>query len=147
MNISTIISTYKYTTPLMKERTKNQRSKSPKSKNPCVVTVQLSTRVCADPEASQIFLDGVLEAGKKAEELLLSKGIRTDRSSVTPSKSSVADAAGEPSPGVKSTAPKFKERSNPNKSRSDLKVIMKNLEKDRNSLFNGRKNREMMMKL
>jgi hypothetical protein len=105
----------------MKERTKNQRSKSPKSKNPCVVTVQLSTRVCADPEASQIFLDGVLEAGKKAEELLLSKGIRTDRSSVTPSKSSVADAAGEPSPGVKSTAPKFKERSNPNKSKKRLK--------------------------
>ena len=53
----------------------------------CVVTVQLSTRFCADPEASEIFLDGVLEAGKKAEELLLSKGIRPDPSSVSPSKS------------------------------------------------------------
>jgi hypothetical protein len=40
----------------------------------CAVTVQLCTRVCADPEASQIFLNGVLEAGKKAEELIMSKG-------------------------------------------------------------------------
>ena len=31
----------------------------------CVVTVQLSTRFCADPEASEIFLHGVLEAGEK----------------------------------------------------------------------------------
>ncbi|MCI43144.1 FAR-RED IMPAIRED RESPONSE, partial [Trifolium medium] len=62
------------------------------------------------PEASQIFLHGVLEARKKAEELLLSKGIGTGPSSVTPSKSSKAAAVGEPSTGVKSTAPKFKER-------------------------------------
>lgn len=76
----------------------------------CAVTVRLSTRVCADPEASEIFLNGVLEAGKKAEEFLLSKGIHTDRSSVTPSKSSNAVAVCEPSVG---TAPKFKERPNP----------------------------------
>ncbi|KEH16089.1 hypothetical protein MTR_0337s0060 [Medicago truncatula] len=59
-------------------------------------------------QASKIFLHGVLEAGKKAEELLLSKGIRTDPSSVMPSKSSKAAAVGEPSAGVKSAAPKFK---------------------------------------
>ncbi|KAK2369219.1 hypothetical protein QL285_082367 [Trifolium repens] len=35
----------------------------------CAVTVQLSTRVSVDPEASQIFRNGVIEAGKKAEEL------------------------------------------------------------------------------
>ncbi|XP_045823924.1 uncharacterized protein LOC123916504 [Trifolium pratense] len=74
-----------------------------------------------DPEASQIFLHGVLEAWKKAEELLLSKGISTDPSSVTPSKSSKAAAVGEPSDGVKSTAPKFKERPNPIKSKKRLK--------------------------
>jgi len=49
----------------------------------CAVIVQLSTRVCADPEASEIFLQGVFEVGKKAEELLLSKGTRTDPSSMT----------------------------------------------------------------
>ncbi|XP_039684980.1 protein FAR-RED IMPAIRED RESPONSE 1-like [Medicago truncatula] len=88
----------------------------------CVVTVQLSTRFYADPEASEIFLDGVLEAGKKAEELLLSKGIRTDPSSVTSSsKSSKGAVVGEPSAGVKSTAPKFKERPNPIKSKKRLK--------------------------
>ncbi|GAU51660.1 hypothetical protein TSUD_414810, partial [Trifolium subterraneum] len=87
----------------------------------CAVTVQLSTRVCADPEASQIFIDGVLEAGKKAEELLFSKGIGTNPSSVTPSKSSKAIVVvGEPSSG-KSTAPKFKERPNPIKSKKRLK--------------------------
>jgi len=69
-----------------------------------VVTVQLSTRVCADPEASEIFLQGVFKAGKMAEELLLFKGIRTNPFSVTPSKSSKAAAVGEPSAGVKSTA-------------------------------------------
>ena len=83
----------------------------------CAVTVQLCTRVCADPEASQIFLDGIIEAGKKAEELLLSKGIRTNPASVTSSKSSIVAAAGEVSSGVKSTAPKFKERINPNRSK------------------------------
>ncbi|GAU42524.1 hypothetical protein TSUD_376530 [Trifolium subterraneum] len=87
----------------------------------CVVTIQLSTRVCADSEASQIFLDGVLEAGKKAEELLFSKGIGTNPSSVTPFKSSKAIVVvGEPSSG-KSTAPKFKERPNPIKSKKRLK--------------------------
>lgn len=87
----------------------------------CAVTVQLSTRVCADAEASQIFIDGVLEAGKKAEELLFSKGIVTNPSSVTPSKSSKAIVVvGEPSSG-KSTAPKFKERPNPIKSKKRLK--------------------------
>ncbi|RHN66207.1 putative FHY3/FAR1 family protein [Medicago truncatula] len=87
----------------------------------CAVTVQLSTRVCADPEASQVFLHGVLEAGKKAEELLLSKGIHTDTSSVTPSKSSKAAVVGESSTRVNSTAPKFKERPNPIKSKKRLK--------------------------
>ncbi|CAJ2668600.1 unnamed protein product [Trifolium pratense] len=87
----------------------------------CAVTVQLSTRVCADPEASQIFLDGVLEAGKKAEELLFSKGIGANPSSVTPSKCSKAIVVvGEPSSG-KSTAPKFKEIPNPIKSKKRLK--------------------------
>ena len=84
----------------------------------CAVTVQLSTRVCADAEASEIFLNGVLEAGKKAEEFLISKGIHTDRSSVTPSKSSKAVAVYEPSVG---TAPKFKERPNPIRSKKRLK--------------------------
>ena len=84
----------------------------------CAVTVQLSTRVCADPEASEIFLNGVIEAGKKAEEFLLAKGIHTDRSSVTPSKSSKAVAVCEPSVG---TAPKFKERPNPIRSKKRLK--------------------------
>ncbi|KAK2373805.1 protein FAR1-RELATED SEQUENCE [Trifolium repens] len=87
----------------------------------CAVTVQLCTRVCADSEASQIFLDGILEAGKKAEELLLSKGIRTNPASVTSSKSSIVAAAGEVSSGVKSTAPKFKERINPNRSKKRMK--------------------------
>ncbi|CAJ2647727.1 unnamed protein product [Trifolium pratense] len=87
----------------------------------CAVTVQLSTRVCEDEEASKIFLDGVIEAGKKAEELLFSKGIGTNPSSVTPSKSSKAIVVvGEPSSG-KSTAPKFKERPNPIKSKKRLK--------------------------
>ncbi|CAJ2628420.1 unnamed protein product [Trifolium pratense] len=73
------------------------------------------------PEASQIFLDGVLEAGKKAEELLFSKGIGTNPSLVTPSKSSKAIVVvGEPSSG-KSTTPKFKERPNPIKSKKRLK--------------------------
>jgi len=87
----------------------------------CAVTVKLSTRFCVDPEESEIFLHGVLEARKKIEELLLSKGIRTYPSSVTPSKSSKAAAVGEPSAGVKSTAPKFKERANPIKSKKRLK--------------------------
>jgi zinc finger SWIM domain-containing protein 3 len=42
----------------------------------CAVTIQLCTRVCTDPEASQVFLNGVIEAGKKAEELLMSKGFQ-----------------------------------------------------------------------
>ncbi|CAJ2657670.1 unnamed protein product [Trifolium pratense] len=84
-------------------------------------SIVLSTRVCEDEEASQIFLDGVLEAGKKAEELLFSKGIGTNPSLVTPSKSSKAIVVvGEPSSG-KSTAPKFKERPNPIKSKKRLK--------------------------
>ncbi|KAK2413862.1 protein FAR1-RELATED SEQUENCE [Trifolium repens] len=89
----------------------------------CAVTVQLSTRVSVDPEASQIFLNGVLEAGKKAEELLMRKGIGTvtGPSSGTPSKSSNTAAASEPSDGIKSTAPKFKARSNPIRSKKRLK--------------------------
>jgi hypothetical protein len=95
----------------------------------CAVTVQLCTRVCADPEASQIFLNGVLEAGKKAEELLLSKGMHTEPSSVTPSKScsvtpsksSNTASVNEPSDGVKSTAPKFKARPNPIRTKKRLK--------------------------
>jgi zinc finger SWIM domain-containing protein 3 len=93
------------------------------------VTVQLSTRVCVDPEASQIFLNGVLEVGKNAEELLLSKGMHTEPSSVTPSKScsvtpsksSNTASVNEPSDGVKSTAPKFKARPNPIRTKKRLK--------------------------
>jgi len=67
------------------------------------------------------FFYTVLEAGKKAEELLLSIGIRTDPSSVTPSKSSNVAAVGETFAGVKTSAPKFKERPNPIKSKKRLK--------------------------
>jgi len=105
----------------------------------CVVTVQLSTRFCADSEASEIFLHGVLEAGKKAEELLLSKCIRTDPSSVTSSKSSKAAAVGEPSFGVKSTAPKFKERPNPIKSKKQLKSDYEKARERQKFLINRKK--------
>ncbi|XP_045810443.1 protein FAR-RED IMPAIRED RESPONSE 1-like [Trifolium pratense] len=95
----------------------------------CAVTVKLCTRVCADPEASQIFLNGVLEAGRKAEELLTSKGIHTVQSSVTPSKSSSVTpskscntaAVSEASDAQKSTGPKFKKRPNPIRSKKRLK--------------------------
>ncbi|CAJ2670018.1 unnamed protein product [Trifolium pratense] len=95
----------------------------------CAVTVNLCTRVCADPEASQIFLNGVLEAGRKAEELLNSKGIHTVQSSVTPPKSSSVTpskscnttAVSEASDAQKSTGPKFKKRPNPIRSKKRLK--------------------------
>jgi len=112
----------------------------------CVVTVQLSTRVCADPEASEIFLQGVFEAGKKAEALLLSKGIRTDPSSVTPSKSSKAAGVGEPSAGVKSTAPKFKERPNPIKSKKRLKSDYEKARERQKFLINRKKQDDEALK-
>jgi hypothetical protein len=102
----------------------------------CAVTVQLSTRFCADPESSKIFLDGVLEAGKKAEELLLSKGIRTGP---TPSKSSKVAAVGETSAGVKPTAPKFKERPNPIKSKKRLKSDYEKARERQKFLINRKK--------
>ena len=105
----------------------------------CDVTVQLSTRVCASSEASKIFLQGVFKVGKKAEELLLSKGIRTDPSSVTPSKSSKATGVGEPSAGVKSTAPKFKERPNPIKSKKRLKSDYEKSRERQKFLINRKK--------
>jgi len=105
----------------------------------CVVTVQLSTRVCANPEASEIFLHGVLEARKKEEELFFSKGIRTDPSSVMPSKSSKAAAVGEPSAGVKSVAPKFKERPNPIKSKKRLKSDYEKARERKKFLINRKK--------
>ena len=48
-------------------------------------------------------------------------GIHTEPPSVTPSKSSNTTTVGEPSDGVKSTAPKFKARSNPIRSKKRLK--------------------------
>jgi len=81
----------------------------------------------------------VLEARKKAEELLLSKGIRTDPSSVTPSKSSKAAVVGELSAGVKSTTPKFKERPNPIKSKRQLKSDYEKARERQKFLINWKK--------
>jgi hypothetical protein len=53
--------------------------------------------------------------------LLISKGIHTGPSSGTPFKSSNTATASEPSDGVKSTAPKFKARANPIRSKKRLK--------------------------
>jgi hypothetical protein len=54
-------------------------------------------------------------------------GIHTEPPSVTPSKSSNTTTVGEPSDGVKSTAPKFKARPNPIRSkkrmRSDYEIV------------------------
>ena len=48
-------------------------------------------------------------------------GIHTEPPSVTPSKSSNTTTVGEPSDGVKSTAPKFKVRPNPIRSKKRVK--------------------------
>ncbi|KAG9130687.1 hypothetical protein Leryth_018080, partial [Lithospermum erythrorhizon] len=85
----------------------------------CDVIVHLFTRVCTDPEASQIFLDGVLEAGKKAEDMLVREYF-TFNHLLSHLASSVIFVV-EPSIGEKSTAPKFKERPNPIKSKKRLK--------------------------
>jgi 16S rRNA G1207 methylase RsmC len=51
----------------------------------------------------------------------MSEPLLFQHSSVTSSKSSIVAAAGEVSSGVKSTAPKFKERINPNRSKKRMK--------------------------
>jgi hypothetical protein len=91
------------------------------------------------PEAPEVFLHGVLEAGKTAEELLLSKCVRKDPSSVTPSKSSKVATIGEPSAGVKSSAPKFKERPNPIKSKKRLKSDYEKARERQKFLINRKK--------
>jgi hypothetical protein len=54
-------------------------------------------------------------------------GIHTEPPSVTPSKSSNTTTVGEPSDGVKSTAPKFKVRPNPirlkKRMKSDYEIV------------------------
>ena len=71
--------------------------------------------------------------------MLLSEGIRTDPSSVTPSKSSKAAGVGEPSAEVKSTATKFKERLNPIKSKKRLKSDYEKVREKQKFLINQKK--------
>jgi len=74
--------------------------------------------------------------------LLLSKGICTYPSSVTPSKSSKAAGVGEPSAGVKSTAPKFKERPNPIKAKKRLKSDYEKARERQKFLINRKKQKK-----
>jgi len=74
--------------------------------------------------------------------LLLSKGIRPDPSSVTPSKSSKVAVVDEPSAGVKSTAPKFKERPNPIKSKKRLKSDYEKARERQKFLINRKKQKK-----
>jgi len=57
----------------------------------------------------------------------------------TPSKSSKAAGVGEPSAGVKSTAPKFKERPNPIKSKKRLKSDYEKARERQKFLINRKK--------
>ncbi|KEH38275.1 hypothetical protein MTR_2g067130 [Medicago truncatula] len=104
--------------------------------NKHLVLELVSAELDPNPESSKIFLDGVLEAGKKAKELLLSKGIRTGP---TPSKSSKVAAVGETSAGVKPTAPKFKERPNPIKAKKRLKSDYEKARERQKFLINRKK--------